>query len=90
MELFKEIAFEHLERVLPPIFCREEAARLLGGLFTANSLRNLDCENKGPQVKLKVGKKICYERESFLRWLKNYRCKTRINFPPTKNINYNS
>jgi hypothetical protein len=70
MGLFHEITFEHLERVLPPIFCREEAARLLGGLFTANSLRNLDCKNKGPQVKVKVGKKKLLRKRKFYSLVK--------------------
>jgi hypothetical protein len=84
MSLFHEIAYEHLQRVLPPIFSREEAARLTGGLFTANSLRNLDSKNKGPMLKEKIGKKICYEKDSFLRWLMTYQTKTRNNFQNNK------
>jgi hypothetical protein len=72
MGLYSEIAFDHLERVMPPVFTRQEASRFLGGLFTPESLRNLDCSLKGPQVKHRIGKKICYEKDSFLSWLRNY------------------
>jgi hypothetical protein len=65
--------FSQLEKNLPPLFCRKEATRLLGGLFSANSLRNLDSQKKGPGNKIKIGKKVMYEKDSFLNWLRNYK-----------------
>jgi hypothetical protein len=58
---------------MPPVFSREEASKLLGGLISANSLRNLDCQHKGPDTKVRIGKKVLYERDSFINWLKKYR-----------------
>ncbi|MDR0691278.1 MAG: hypothetical protein LBF32_04500 [Streptococcaceae bacterium] len=55
MELYSHIAFEQLEKKLPLLITRQEASRLLGGLFTPESLRNLDSINKGPQVKIRFG-----------------------------------
>jgi hypothetical protein len=65
---------------LPLLIARQEASRLLGGLFTPESLRNLDSINKGPQVKIRFGKKIAYEKNSFIHWLKNYRIKQSNRF----------
>lgn len=58
-----------LKDTLPPVFSREEAAKHLGGLICAKTLSNLDALGKGPSVKLRVGKKVAYERDSFLKWL---------------------
>lgn len=58
-----------LKATLPPVFSREEAARQLGGLICAKTLSNLDALGKGPSVKLRVGKKVAYERDNFLKWL---------------------
>jgi hypothetical protein len=46
MALIPQYAFDQLERVLPPIFTRQEASRFIGGIFTAESLWNLDRSNK--------------------------------------------
>ena len=40
--------FEQLEKNLPPIFSREEAARQMGGLIRAKTLSNLDATGNGP------------------------------------------
>lgn len=66
------IFFERLIETLPPIFCREEAARQLGGIFTARTLKNMDCRGDGPQVTARIGKKVAYERDSFVHWLREY------------------
>ena len=64
--------FEQLERNLPPVFSREEAARQMGGLIKAKTLSNLDATGNGPWVKIRIRKKVCYERRSFLQWLRQY------------------
>jgi hypothetical protein len=69
----RSIFFNQLEKELPPVFTRNVAANLLGGLFSAHSLRNLDSKKKGPQVKIRFGRKVAYEKENFLKWLKNYK-----------------
>ena len=61
--------FEQLERNLPPVFSREEAA---GGLIKAQTLSNLDATGNGPWVKIRIRKKVCYKRRSFLQWLRQY------------------
>lgn len=64
--------FEQLEKNLPPVFSREEAARQLGGLVRAKTLSNLDAAGQGPRVKIRIRKKVCYERRSFLQWLRQH------------------
>ncbi|MDR0571409.1 MAG: hypothetical protein LBG48_01000 [Rickettsiales bacterium] len=63
---------DSLNKELPAYFSRQEASKYIGGLFRANTLRNLDSQGKGPTVKLRVGRKILYERKNFIDWLINY------------------
>lgn len=49
--------FEQLERNLPPVFSREEAARQMGGLIKAKTLSNLDATGSGPMGKNSDSKK---------------------------------
>ena len=58
--------FEQLDKNLPPVFSREEAARQMGGLIKAKILSNLDATGNGPWVKIRIRKKVCYERRSLL------------------------
>lgn len=67
-----EVIFDKLLEILPPIFTREEAAKHLGGILTAKSLNNIDFLKQGPSVRCRIGKKIAYERENFVKWLKEY------------------
>ncbi len=64
---------------LPAVFTREEAARQLGGLLSAKTLANMDAHGTGPTLKQRIGKKVAYERETFLSWLKS-RFDTCTNF----------
>ncbi|MDR1085554.1 MAG: hypothetical protein LBP22_12045 [Deltaproteobacteria bacterium] len=65
--------FDELERQMPLVFSRQEASRLIGNIISPNSLRNLDSKHQGPQNKTVIGKKVCYEKKSFISWLKNYK-----------------
>lgn len=60
---------EALRSSLPIIFARSEVGRLTGGIIKPGTMANLDCEGKGPLVRYLVGRKICYERDSFVEWL---------------------
>ncbi len=65
-----DIFFDALEKALPAVFTREEASRCMGGLFSSKSLSNMDAQGIGPSVKVKIGKKIGYERKSFMCWIR--------------------
>ena len=56
---------------LPAVFTREEAAKNLGGLLSAKTLANYDAQGIGPCVKQRIGKKVVYDRETFLTWLES-------------------
>ena len=57
-----------LEAELPPLFAREVVPKLIPGIFSSQTLSNLTSQKKDPPT-IKVGRKACYERESFLQWL---------------------
>ncbi len=66
-----DIFFDRLHDELPPVFTREFAAEKTGNIFSAKTLSNIDSSGTGPSVKVRIGKKVGYERESFIQWLKN-------------------
>lgn len=60
---------ETLRDSLPPIIPRTRVGELTGGAIAAQTLANLDSQGKGPAGAFLLGRKLCYERESFLAWL---------------------
>jgi hypothetical protein len=62
--------FTAIQNELPPVFTRQTASRAIGGLMSPKTLSNLDSLNQGPPVKVSIGNRIGYERESFIEWLK--------------------
>lgn len=62
--------FKTIEETLPPIFTRQTASKVLGGLISSKTLSNLDSKGKGPRKKIKIGSKVGYERADFMQWLK--------------------
>ena len=65
-----EVFFDQLRKELPPVFTREFASEKIGRIFSAKSMSNADALGIGPSVKVKIGKKVGYERDSFLQWLR--------------------
>jgi hypothetical protein len=64
--------FDGLEKNMPEIFSRQEASKLIGNILSSDTLRNLDSKKLGPKMTKQIGKKVCYEKRSFIEWLKNY------------------
>jgi hypothetical protein len=62
--------YRAIEAALPPVFTRQTASQVMGGLISAKTFSNLDALGQGPPVKAKIGPKVAYERESFMRWLR--------------------
>lgn len=60
---------EQLRENLPPFFSRQFICKQLGGALTPKTLSNLDAMREGPENRICMGKKVLYERESFLDWL---------------------
>ena len=59
---------KRLKAELPPLFGREVVPKLIPGVFSHQTLSSLSSQKKGPPM-IKVGRKACYERDSFLQWL---------------------
>lgn len=74
-----EYLFSKLRESLPPVFSREEAAKQLGGILKAATLRNIDMRGEGPKCRVRIGKKIAYERDDFIDWLQRYNGKEAMN-----------
>lgn len=68
MQMDTQKFLKSLRQELPPTFTRVVASRMTGGYIAVGTLANLDSKNLGPGGIL-VGKKILYERETFLSWL---------------------
>lgn len=64
--------FKAIEDNLPPVFSRQEASKVLGGLISPKTFANLDCSGKGPSVKIRTGSRVGYERASFMAWLRKH------------------
>lgn len=61
-----DIFMGNLEKELPLVFDRNLATKSLGGLLGKKTLANADSAGNGPAVRLKVGKKVMYEKSSFM------------------------
>lgn len=60
--------FNDLRDSLPPLIPRSEVHRLLGGLYSAKYLANLNSMGEGPPFS-KIGRKVVYRREDLIDWL---------------------
>lgn len=65
-----ETFFTAIEQQLPMVFDRATASKCTEGILSPKILSNADAAGTGPTVKMKVGKKIVYERTAFINWLK--------------------
>lgn len=72
MDSAVESIFTKIGQSLPPVFTRDVAVKNLGGLIQAKTLSNIDNRGEGPLSKVRIGKKVLYEREDFIAWLKKY------------------
>ena len=59
---------ERLKKDLPTAFGRTAVDQLLPGILSSKTLANLGSAGEGPKY-FKHGKKVIYERDSFLAWL---------------------
>lgn len=60
-----------VEKELPSWFTRTQAVKLMHGLFSSSTLANYQSQRIGPPVHY-MGRVACYDKESFLKWLKEY------------------
>jgi hypothetical protein len=65
--------FDELYNTLPPIFARRSVGKLTGGIIQPGTCANLDSLGLGVgpegEGRFRIGKKVVYTREAFLKWL---------------------
>lgn len=42
---------------------------MIGRIFSPRTLSNFDAAGRGPRKKIKIGKRVAYEKGDFLEWL---------------------
>ena len=68
----KKFDFAKLAEKWPSaIVFRSEINRFTGGFISRGYLSNLDSANKGPKIRVRVGRKIAYPVESVVEWLES-------------------
>ncbi len=69
---FEKPDFKSLADNWPSTFvARERIEDFTGGILTSRYLANLDSQGKGPEGRVRVGRKIAYTVESVLRFLQS-------------------
>jgi len=53
------------------IVARTEIERFTGGLISEKYMANLDSQGKGPEGRVRCGRKICYPVNNFIKWLED-------------------
>jgi hypothetical protein len=65
--LFKSL----IDRWPSSYVARQEISKFTGGIISERYIANLDCQGKGPQGRIRVGRKIAYTVESVIRFLES-------------------
>ena len=71
---------EELYNTLPPILARQSIGKLTGGIIQPGTCANLDSLGLGVEGRFLIGKKVCYSRDAFIKWLS-----ARVKTPKSKN-----
>lgn len=61
--------FQGIRERYPSFIPRKSASEATGNLYCKNYLSNLDCQNRGPRERFRVGGQVVYSTESFIEWL---------------------
>ncbi|MFV0348198.1 MAG: hypothetical protein ACK5JO_06385 [Halodesulfovibrio sp.] len=69
-EINSSAFYKAIEAALPPVFTRKTASQAIGGLISPKTFSNLNALGQGPSVAGKLGSKVAYERDSFMKWLR--------------------
>ena len=54
-----------------PYVARSEVDRFTGGVITPRYMANLDSAGKGPEGRIKIGRKIAYKTKSLVKWIED-------------------
>jgi hypothetical protein len=65
-----EFDFKSLKKRWPSeLISRHEIGRFSGGICNPRTMANLDSLGKGPQGKIRIGRKVAYPVDSLIEWL---------------------
>ena len=53
------------------VIARTEVERFTGGIVSEKYLANLDSEGRGPEGRVRIGRKIVYPVDAFVKWLES-------------------
>jgi hypothetical protein len=68
----KRINLSELAKKWPSAYvAREEVGTFTGGIVSPKYMANIDCTGEGPEGAIKVGRKVAYPVDCFVRWLEN-------------------
>ena len=57
------------ERWPSPLIARGEVERFTGGIISTKYIANLDSQGKGPQGRIRIGRKVAYPVSELVFWL---------------------
>lgn len=69
---------EFLDHVLPEMFPRSAINKLTNNIITSKTMQNRDAKGQGP-IRHLVGAKVCYCKNEFIEWARNYFSQERFN-----------
>ena len=52
-----------------PVVARSEIGKFTGGLLGSRTMANLDSQRRGPEGRLRMGRKVAYLKSSLVEWL---------------------
>ncbi|MCJ7783485.1 MAG: hypothetical protein MUP41_06090 [Desulfobacterales bacterium] len=53
------------------VVCRQEVRNFSGGIVSDRTLANYDAQGIGPPGRFKIGKKVIYPVDGFVKWLES-------------------
>ena len=54
-----------------PFVARQELGKFSGGILNPKSIANLDSQKKGPEGRIRIGRKIAYPVSSLIKWMES-------------------
>ncbi|PIP41055.1 MAG: hypothetical protein COX19_04410 [Desulfobacterales bacterium CG23_combo_of_CG06-09_8_20_14_all_51_8] len=78
----KDVFDEMADNWPSEIIARTEIKVFTGGLISPGYIANLDSKGEGPFGRIKTGRKTCYPKRPFVKWLRE---RSRIENNPEKN-----
>jgi hypothetical protein len=67
-----DVDLSSLAKKWPSAFvARKEIWKFSGGIFSPGYMANLDCQGRGPEGRIRVGRQTAYEVTALVEWLES-------------------